>query len=267
MLKKLIFAKYLDYNEFISSNFIKKNKLKHSYIEDGKFTMEGYDIINAKLNSFILPKDKNFFREQLMHPEKINIRMLSLLHLILIEQDTSRSLYITEKITNLFRCFEKFFNNIVGSEYYGENFKSGEFVNGILHQDLEQLSFDDGQFNIVVSSEVLEHVSDYQKCLKEMNRVLKKGGACYMTFPFTSDKIKHSIRAYKNELGKIIHILTPEYHGDPLNNLGSFCFRYFGWQILEEAKSIGFKEASVYHIYDPKFCYIAEDLFIFKFQK
>ena len=52
-----------------------------------------------------------------------------------------------------------------------------------------------------------------------------------------------------------------------LSSSGSFCFRYFGWQILEEAKNLGFKEASAYHIYDPKFCYIANDLIVFKFQK
>jgi hypothetical protein len=52
-----------------------------------------------------------------------------------------------------------------------------------------------------------------------------------------------------------------------LSSSGSFRFRYFGWQILEEAKNLDFKEASVYYIYDPKFCYIANDLIVFKFQK
>ena len=267
MLKELTFAKYLNYKDFILKDFINKNQPKSNLINEEQLFMQGYDIINNKLNNFILPKSKNF-REQLMHPDgKINIRMLSLLHLILIEQDYVKKIYINEKVTNFFSYFKTFFKNIIGSEYCGENFKSGEIINGVLHQDLEQLSFADNEFDIVVSSEVLEHVSDYNKCLKEIHRVLKEGGECYMTFPFVANSEKHTIRAYKNEKGNIIHLMQPEYHGDPLSSSGSFCFRYFGWQILEEAKNLGFKEVFVYHIYDPKFCYIAHNLMVFKFQK
>ena len=176
MLKELTFAKYLNYQDFILKDFIKKNQSRSNLIDEDKMFMQGYDIINNKLNNFILPKSKNF-REQLMHPDgKINIRMLSLLHLILIEQHYGKKIYLNEKVTNFFSYFKTFFKNIIGSEYYGENFKSGEIINGVLHQDLEQLSFAHNEFDIVVSSEVLEHVSDYNKCLKEIHRVLKEGG-------------------------------------------------------------------------------------------
>ncbi len=38
-------------------------------------------------------------------------------------------------------------------------------------------------FDIIVCAEVLEHIYDFQKVLKELNRILKPGGALIITFP------------------------------------------------------------------------------------
>ena len=43
--------------------------------------------------------------------------------------------------------------------------------------------FEDGTFDFCYSTSVLEHVDDAQKMLSEIGRVLKKGGACYLSFP------------------------------------------------------------------------------------
>lgn len=108
MLKELTFAKYLNYKDFILKDLINKNQPKSNLINEEQLFMQGYDIVNNKLNNFILPKSQNF-REQLKHPDgKINIRMLSLLHLILIEQDYGKKIYINEKVTNFFSYFENF---------------------------------------------------------------------------------------------------------------------------------------------------------------
>ncbi|MCX8050261.1 MAG: class I SAM-dependent methyltransferase, partial [Methylohalobius sp.] len=53
--------------------------------------------------------------------------------------------------------------NYFCSNYYGEQYKSGEIVNGVMHQDLMRLSFEDGSIDLVLSSDVLEHVSDPYK--------------------------------------------------------------------------------------------------------
>lgn len=60
--------------------------------------------------------------------------------------------------------------------------------------DALALSYPDAHFDLVVSSEVLEHVGDTARMLAEIGRVLKPGGLAILTFPsrefpFTYDPI------------------------------------------------------------------------------
>lgn len=48
----------------------------------------------------------------------------------------------------------------------------------------EYLPFPDEAFNLVLSQEVLEHVRDPFQAMREMKRVLKKGGILYCQVPF-----------------------------------------------------------------------------------
>ncbi len=51
-------------------------------------------------------------------------------------------------------------------------------------QDLtEKLSFKNEFFDVIICTEVLEHIFDYKKAIFEMKRVLKKGGLLIITFP------------------------------------------------------------------------------------
>jgi 2-polyprenyl-3-methyl-5-hydroxy-6-metoxy-1,4-benzoquinol methylase len=45
------------------------------------------------------------------------------------------------------------------------------------------IPFRKGTFDTVVSFDVLEHVDDVQRCMKEIHRVLKPGGKAYLVFP------------------------------------------------------------------------------------
>jgi len=50
--------------------------------------------------------------------------------------------------------------------------------------DASDLPFDDGSFSLVVCQAVLEHVLEPDRCVQEMHRVLRPGGAIYATTPF-----------------------------------------------------------------------------------
>jgi 2-polyprenyl-3-methyl-5-hydroxy-6-metoxy-1,4-benzoquinol methylase len=60
------------------------------------------------------------------------------------------------------------------------------------------LPFKDKHFDLVISLEVIEHVTDYKKYLSEVGRVLKSNGTAIISTPnkaFTSPNTKHPIMA------------------------------------------------------------------------
>ena len=77
---------------------------------------------------------------------------------------------------------------------YNEKVKSsvGLEVESTLHNqsnvdfcyDGVKLPFNDNEFDVVLSSEVMEHVPDPEKFLSEIYRVLRDGGVAIITVPF-----------------------------------------------------------------------------------
>jgi SAM-dependent methyltransferase len=49
--------------------------------------------------------------------------------------------------------------------------------------DLSDLAFPDETFDVLVITEVLEHIIEFEKITTELMRVVKKGGALIITFP------------------------------------------------------------------------------------
>ncbi len=77
--------------------------------------------------------------------------------------------------------------------------------------DLTNLKFKDNSFDFVLCSDVLEHIPNDKKALKELARVLKKGGSLILTFPYLSEhsqevmkKFGHARPGYNEEImGKL----------------------------------------------------------------
>lgn len=65
---------------------------------------------------------------------------------------------------------------------------SGE-VDGLIVADASSLPFVDGYFDLVFSSNVLEHVEDLDSCLAEMKRVLAPGGIMVHSMPTGTWKV------------------------------------------------------------------------------
>jgi hypothetical protein len=66
-------------------------------------------------------------------------------------------------------------DNIIKSEYF-DDMARGEYKNGIRSEDLQNLSFEDNNFDCVIALDVFEHIPDPFKAFSEVRRILKKGG-------------------------------------------------------------------------------------------
>ena len=91
---------------------------------------------------------------------------------------------------------------------------------GTICQDITALTFADESFDLIVSSDVLEHVPFLEDAFRESSRVLKRKGAHLFTVPPRSKTKK---RAELIE-GKLFHLEPPEYHRDPLSPQGILAF-------------------------------------------
>lgn len=79
-------------------------------------------------------------------------------------------------------------------------------------EDLSQLSYRDREFDLVVTSDTLEHLPDLARALGEIQRVLKPGGRHIFTVPVVWDGRKTRQRAVLDG-ERIVHLYPPSYHG------------------------------------------------------
>ena len=157
---------------------------------------------------------------------------------------SSDETFIMEQTTPFYHHLKAKYENLTGSEFLGPEFKSG-YINSenVLHQDATKLSFKDDIFKVVLSFDVIEHIPDYEAALRESFRVLCKGGKFIFTAPFINSSNETLIRARVEKTGKIVHLMEPEYHGDPLNVQGVLCYQHFGWDIIDSLLTAGFDTA------------------------
>jgi SAM-dependent methyltransferase len=97
---------------------------------------------------------------------------------------------------------------------------SAHFSAGAVNQNIENMTFDDGVFDLFVAQDVFEHIFRPDLAIREIERVLKVGGACIMTVPMVNLSKPNERRA---ELvgGEVKHYKPASFHGDPVNANGA----------------------------------------------
>lgn len=115
--------------------------------------------------------------------------------------------------------------------FYDENkAKGARSPSGAQCEDLTALTFADESFDLIVSSDVLEHIPDLEAVFRETHRVLKPGGLHLFTVP---PRVGTRPRAILDARGTR-HLLPPEYHRDPRNPSGILTF----WDIGPDLSSV-----------------------------
>lgn len=121
------------------------------------------------------------------------------------------------------------------SEFFGADYTSGDMVNGVMHQDLQCTSFAPESFDLVITSEVFEHIPDAIAAEREVIRILKTRGIYCFTVPFLPYHDNDIVLAELDGAGSIRYLAEPQYHGDPVRpDEGILVYRLFSSNDLKE---------------------------------
>ena len=111
------------------------------------------------------------------------------------------------------------------------------------NQDLERLTFPDAAFDVVLTSDVMEHVRLEQRAHEEVRRVLKPGGIYLFTVPHFRDRstIERVKIVDPADPSRDVDVLPREYHGDANSEDGrALAYRSFGIDLDGKLSRLGF---------------------------
>lgn len=152
------------------------------------------------------------------------------------------------------------------AKYDGFRGTEGQYSDIDYVSDITEIPVADGTFDVVLCTEVLEHVPRPIEALREMVRVTKPGGRLFLTAPlgsglhqepyhFYGGYTDHWYRKFLTEFGCEVISIEPN-HGF-LAHLGQECAR-FGWQFDQLKLEHGGYEAELTHLIGdvlPRFFY------------
>lgn len=117
------------------------------------------------------------------------------------------------------------------ASHFFEDVPAGGRRDRFRSENLESQTFRDGEFDLVITQDVFEHVLNPGRAFAEVARTLKAGGAHVFTVPWYY--WKKSLTRAVGRNGGIEFPEKPEYHGNPIDPNGSLVVTEWGWDLCD----------------------------------
>ena len=113
--------------------------------------------------------------------------------------------------------FRKIFSKLPGyrDSFFWDDVEPGEFQDSIQCQDLTKLTYKNNTFDLVLSSDIFEHVRKPFAGFKEIDRVLKPGGFHIFSIPVERPMPARTVYRVDTSGSEDVHILPERYHSAP----------------------------------------------------
>lgn len=162
----------------------------------------------------------------------------------LITDKTFSALSIYEPgISGAYRSYFSKLENYINSFYF-EGVKPGEEKDGVRNEDLMSLSFQTNSFDLVISSDIFEHIRRPWLAFKEIRRVLKLGGFHIFSIPTLVPLKLETTYRVDTTTDQDIPIKELYYHGDGRGGK-SLVYTEFGADIFDKLHELGFQTFSI----------------------
>ncbi len=118
------------------------------------------------------------------------------------------------------------------ASHYWPDVPLGTTVSGVQCEDFERPTLADDSIDVIVSSDVLEHVIDVDAAHAQAARILSDGGVHVWTVP-QSPALEISRRRVRRLPDGLEYLEPVEYHGDPVNEKGALVTYDWGVDLPE----------------------------------
>ncbi len=145
-------------------------------------------------------------------------------------------------------------------DYYGTEYDPG--VIRVVMQprafaDFQQLHYADSSFDLVIASDVFEHIRRDSEAMRELHRVLRSGGELVLTVPYDHTRAQ-TIQRVDTTGPTDVHVLPPQYHGGGGHTLA---YREYGRDLVDLLAAAGFSVERV-ELDDPALGITPQSVFV-----
>jgi SAM-dependent methyltransferase len=132
---------------------------------------------------------------------------------------------------------------------YEPDVAGGDYVDGLRCEDLMALTFPDDSFDLIITSDILEHVRRPYAAFRELHRVLSPGGRHVFSIPLHHPLPSTTVERVDTSGDVDRHLAEPHFHYGPGGST-HLVYNDFGQDLLDRLDRIGF-ETTVLHLDRP----------------
>ncbi len=153
-------------------------------------------------------------------------------------KNPSHAFYELTSTSPIYRCHHQRLNYVCSTYFSDKPFKK-EIGTRVWNEDIQDTHFHAESFDVIVSSETMEHVRKPWDGFREIYRILKPGGVYCFTIPY----YENHVTVARVDTSKTIDLdLLPRiYHQDPHHRADSLVYTDFGSDISDLLTAIGFR--------------------------
>lgn len=158
----------------------------------------------------------------------------------LVNEDTFRQLTIYEP--GISGPFRRYFSSLPNyrNSFYWSDIPPGEYRDGVQCQDIMNLTFEDSTFDLVITSDIFEHVRKPLAGFAELRRVLKANGVHVFSIPVFHPMPPNTHSRVDTSGPTDVFLDPPRYHGDGAGGK-SLVYNDFGEDLVVKLSEIGLK--------------------------
>jgi len=126
---------------------------------------------------------------------------------------------------------------------YWADVEPGQYRDGIQCQDIMALTYPDEHFDLVITSDIFEHVRHPFKGFGEVRRVLRGGGVHIFSIPVLNPMRQKSIARVDTTGSEDVLLMEPRYHGG--GGARYLVYMDFGEDLLKALDDMGLETLAV----------------------